>query len=141
MPSLGLNLANYLRNYRMDRRGRTQEWLAGLIRVSRATVNRWERRGAGSATLDEVEQISHSIGVPVSELLGIPSVTEGLATLSPEKAELAAQFLERLRGADADGLEVLRVALERSASGTARGKELAETLAHKSSKRKKLINP
>lgn len=59
--------------------GQSQQWLADILNLSRATINRWETKGAGSATLDELEIISRILQAPLDELLGLPKEKPGSA--------------------------------------------------------------
>ncbi len=70
MPTLGIKLANYLKEIRF-KKGRTQQWLADKANLSRATINRWETKGAGSATLDEIEMLASQLEVSTLDLLGL----------------------------------------------------------------------
>lgn len=69
--SLGRNLANSLIKFRGFDKRRTQKWLADMIGVSRATVNRWEKRGAGDASLQEIETIAQKTEIPIMEVIGL----------------------------------------------------------------------
>jgi DNA-binding XRE family transcriptional regulator len=68
---LGGNLAKALKKFRYDRRERTQAWLAKELGVTRATIIRWEKKDAGTASLNQVEDIANRLGIPIAELLGI----------------------------------------------------------------------
>lgn len=79
MSTFGAKLSKKLRNLRKAK-GQTQQWLASLSGLSRATINRWETQGAGSVTLDELELVSQKLGISISELLELQSAgTHSLA--------------------------------------------------------------
>lgn len=68
MSNLGLYLAKKLKEFR-KRLGKTQEEMAKTLDLTRATINRWEKNGAGSATLDQVEKISLALGIHSLDLI------------------------------------------------------------------------
>lgn len=70
MNSLGEALGTYLKQFRFTK-GETQDWLANFLGLSRKTINRWEKNGAGTATLDQVEEISKKFQMPIKNLLGL----------------------------------------------------------------------
>jgi transcriptional regulator with XRE-family HTH domain len=82
LSSLGHNLSKTLRKLRKSK-GLTQDWVAISAGLSRATINRWETKNAGTATLDETEALAQSLGVSTSEMLGIGAG-------EPEKTDLDA---------------------------------------------------
>jgi transcriptional regulator with XRE-family HTH domain len=89
--TLGRRIAEELKNYREKSR-KSQEVLAKEVGVSRATLNRWERHGAGAATANEIERI-FAITRPGFDLLSAvtPSIT-------PEAAlDVISEELNRLR--------------------------------------------
>lgn len=100
MGTLGSQLSIKLKEFRRVNSGESQGWLASKLGFSRATINRWETKGAGSATLDEVERIAAQMNKVVSELLGIsqetpPSIEELARKVTNQAArieELEAQL-------------------------------------------------
>lgn len=66
--SLGAKLAIALKEYR-ERRGISQEALAKILNLSRATVNRWEgSEDAGSIRLEELESVLKKTDIKLTEL-------------------------------------------------------------------------
>lgn len=64
-------LPNNLREMR-DRKGLSQQRLADIIGVNRATIRRWET-GESKITLDMATKIAHALGVTTDELMSAPS--------------------------------------------------------------------
>lgn len=64
-------LPNNLRETR-DRKGLSQQRLADIIGVNRATIRRWET-GESKITLDMATKIAHALGVTTDELMSTPS--------------------------------------------------------------------
>lgn len=81
MSKLGDMTGKKLKQFRLERH-LTQEHLAEKASLARATINRWEKGGAGSATLDDIEIVAQSMGIYPSDLLGLAIETK------PEKVEL-----------------------------------------------------
>lgn len=82
MSSLGENFGERLR----DSRGKnSQEALGKAIGVDRATINRWENHGAGTATLDHLERASTFLKRGIEYLLGIEQKVD-LAKLAKNAA-------------------------------------------------------
>ena len=69
--SLGERLSEFLRKYREKDRERTQLWLSKKLKVSRATVIRWEKKGGGNVTLDELQRICALTKTSLQDLLGL----------------------------------------------------------------------
>jgi len=65
-------LPNNLREMR-DRKGLSQQRLADIIGVNRATIRRWET-GESKITLDMATKIAHALGVTTDELMMPPAV-------------------------------------------------------------------
>lgn len=99
--SAGLTLGKKLKDFRRIAGGRSQEWLAEKLGLARATINRWETHGAGTATVDQVELIADCIEKSMGELLGIvpgaPVDVENLATMLAEREKRIKELESQLQ--------------------------------------------
>lgn len=101
MGNFGATFGSKLKEFR-EAKGLTQEELGDELGVSRATINRWEGHGAGTATLDMVESAQKLFQRSAAELLGISSTQ-----ISPHQA-LA--VLAEAIGEKVPGIPKLKVA-------------------------------
>ncbi len=81
----------------------TQAELGTILGLSRATINRWEKIGAGTATLDQVESIAGEIKATMSELLGLPR--------RPDQSDIPQEILLQLADASPAAINAVQSVL------------------------------
>lgn len=87
MSTLGAALSAFLKDFR-HRGDLSQGQLAAKLDMSRVTVNRWEgEKGAGSASLNDVEKIAAIAGESPATVLGF-----SVQGAQPSNAELLAEI-------------------------------------------------
>lgn len=87
----GDKLSKELRKLRKARR-ESQSAIAKKVGVSRATLNRWEGHGAGTVTIDQLEQLGAALEAEPSAMIspqGVATMPEIPAKLLPALLELA----------------------------------------------------
>lgn len=68
MTTPGEIVASKLKQFRAQE-GKSQEWLAEQLGVSRATINRWETKGADNATVEDLRKIALILGSDITSIV------------------------------------------------------------------------